>query len=399
MKHLKCSIATVLLGATLCLSAWGAAAQDSLPERLQTVLDGWQTEYNITGVTMAIAGPEFDMIELAAGLNNVAEGVEMTPDRPILISSLTKTYVATMVLQLVDEGELSLDDTLSQWFPDFPNANLITIRQLLGHTGGATEYETTEFRTHLAEVSLERHANNGPGFAPQELIDASSGLESSFPPGTSFGYSNTNYVLLGRIIEEVTGDSLHVNLRSRLFSPQGLQNSYLAGAEPVPQDWGPGYATVFAELFGVTDGVFVLDEQMSTLIASTAWAAGAIVATAGDVVQFQQALAHDEYLRPATLAQMNALSPVTDSFLDELGFTGYGAGLGIFMYPFTDPIGPGFGYSGGEPGYSSLMMTFSDHDISVAILVNDGSADFAVIPRGRDYDALLANLVLEALGD
>jgi D-alanyl-D-alanine carboxypeptidase len=231
------------------------------------------------------------------------------------------------------------------------------------------------------------------------LIDASTGLESSFPPGTGFGYSNTNYVLLGRIIEEVTGDSLQVNLRTRLFTPQGLQNSYLAGAEPISQEWGPGYAMEYAELFGVTDGVFVLDEQMSTLIASTAWAAGAIVATAGDVVQFQQALAHDEYLRSATLAQMRAPSPVADGFLAELGVTGYGVGFGIFVHPFADPIGPGIGHAGGEPGYHSLMMTFPDHDISVAILVNDGSPDFAVIPRGRDYDALLTKLVLEALGD
>ncbi len=116
-------------------------------------------------------------------------------------------------------------------------------------------------------------------------------------------------------------------------------------------------------------------------------------------MRFLQALAHDEYLRPATLAQMKARSPVTDSFLAELGFAGYGAGLGIFMFPFPDPIGPGFGYSGGEPGYQSLMMTFPDHDISVAILVNDGSADFAVLPRGRDYDALLTKLVLETLAD
>lgn len=397
MKHFTNSIATVLLGATLSLSASGAAAQDALSERLQVVLDGWQSEYNITGVTMAIGGPEFGMIELAAGLNNVADGVEMAADRPILISSLTKTYVATLVLQLVDEGELSLDETLAQWLPNFPNASLITVRQLLNHTSGATEYETTEFRTHLAKKALERYASNGPDFAPQELVDASTGLAGSFPPGSNFAYSNTNYVLLGRIIEEITGDSLHVNLHTRIFAPQGLQDSYLAGAEPITQDWGPGYTMEYAEMFGVTDGVFVLDKQMSTLVASTAWAAGAIVATAGDVVQFQQAFAGNEYFSAAILAEMRAPSPVVDAAIAGLSVTGYGGGLGIFMFPFPDPIGTGFGHSGGEPGYSSLMMTFPDHDISVAILVNDGSADFAVLPRGRDIDALLTKVVLEAL--
>jgi D-alanyl-D-alanine carboxypeptidase len=394
-------IASIVIAASVLLllptfyAPEGRASASDVPleARLQATLDGWRKANEITGVTLAVSAPEQGVIELASGLADVATGAVMTPDHPLMIASMTKTYVATAVLQLVDEGVLSLDDRLSRWLPDFPNAADITVRQMLSHTSGATDYNSPDNRVKWATTVVERAASDWPGFTPDELLKTAAGMEPSFEPGTSFAYSNSDAVLLGRIIELLTGNPLHVELRSRLFEPLALEHTFLAGAEAAPGGWGPGYATVFAALFGAVEPPAVLDERLATLVATTTWAAGALVATAGDVVRFEQALFGGKLLEAATLAEMVTPSPVVASFVASLGVTDIGGGLGVFMYPFPEPIGTGLGHDGGEPGFRSIMLTFLEHDISVAVLVNDGRPGFGIFPRGKDVDALVGEVV------
>lgn len=357
MKPAANPLPALVTGLFVTFQAGAAAAQDDLRGRLGGLLDDWRIERNITGVAMAVAGPGISVIELASGTAVAAENTAMTPDRRLLISSVTKTFVAATVLQLVDDGALALDDPLGRWLPGVPSASEITIRQLLSHTSG------------LANT-----------------------LAPAFEPGTSFTHSNTNYVLLGHIIELETGAPLHAALRERLFEPLGLDSFHLAGAEPAPSPWGPGYATEYAGLFGA-EGPALVDQRMAMLVASTAWASGALVGTAGDVARFQRALMESAVLEASTLAEMVAPSPVVDGFVASIGAPDIGGGLGVFLYPFPDPIGIGVGHDGGEPGFRSLTLTFPDHRISVAVLVNDGRPDFGIFPRGRDVDDLLGEAV------
>ncbi|MCP4381686.1 MAG: alpha/beta fold hydrolase [Hyphomicrobiales bacterium] len=373
-------------------AARARAPEVPLEARLQATLDRWREANDVTGVTLAVSAPERGVIELASGLAVAAAGTAMTPDHRLVIASMTKTYVATVVLQLVDEGALTLDDTLSRWLPDFPNAADINVRQMLSHTSGATDY-LPENRVRWATMTVERKASDWPGLTPDELIEAAAGVEPSFEPGTSFAYSNSNTVLLGRIIELLTGNPLHVELRSRLFEPLALERTFFAGAEAIPGDWGPGYATEWASLFGAAEPPAVMGRRMAALVATTAWASGALVATAGDVVRFEQALFGGELLEAATLAEMMTPSPVVANFVADLGATDIGGGLGVFMYPFPEPIGTGFGHDGGEPGFRSIMLTFPEHDISVSVLVNDGRPNFNIFPRGKDVDALVGEVV------
>lgn len=191
----------------------------------------------------------------------------------------------------------------------------------------------------------------------------------------------------------ITGTPLNVALRERVFAPLGLDSFHLAGMEQAPSAWGPGYATEFAGLFGATDGTALIDQRVAMLVASSAWASGALVGTAGDVAQFQQALFGGEILEASTLDQMVAPSPVVDDLVASLGAPDIGGGLGVFRYPFPDPIGVGIGYDGGEPGFRSIMLTFPDHQITVVVLVNDGRPDFSIFPRGQDVDALVGEAV------
>lgn len=392
MKPAANPLPALVTGLFVTFQAGAAAAQDDLRGRLGGLLDDWRIERNITGVAMAVAGPGISVIELASGTAVAAENTAMTPDRRLLISSVTKTFVAATVLQLVDDGALALDDPLGRWLPGVPSASEITIRQLLSHTNGLPDYLTPEIRTGFAETAIERHATASPGFTPQELLGLANTLAPAFEPGTSFTHSNTNYVLLGRIIELETGAPLHAALREGLFEPLGLDSFHLAGAEPAPSPWGPGYATEYAGLFGA-EGPALVDQRMAMLVASTAWASGALVGTAGDVARFQRALMEGAVLEASTLAEMVAPSPVVDGFVASIGAPDIGGGLGVFLYPFPDPIGIGVGHDGGEPGFRSLTLTFPDHRISVAVLVNDGRPDFGIFPRGRDVDDLLGEAV------
>jgi len=252
----------------------------------------------------------------------------------------------------------------------------------------------------FAATAIARHPIGGPGFTPQELLDLARTMPSAFEPGTGFTYSNSNTVLLGGIIERVAGAPLHEVLRERLFVPNGLESFHIAGVEPAPAGWGPGYTIEFAELFGATDGQAHFDQHMSMLVASSGWASGALVGTAGDVVRFQQALTSGEILKPATLNAMMAPSPVVEAFVASVGAPEIGGGLGVFLYPFPEPLGTAIGHDGGDPGFRSGMLTFPDHGISISVLVNDDRPDFGIFPRGADVDALLgavALLILEEL--
>ena len=131
---------TIILFATACgpqaaLDA-DVAPDPQLVADLQTSLDDWRETNEIVGVTLAVYAPEQGTIELASGQSDVESGTEMSPDNRLYAGSVTKSFVAAATLQLVEGGELSLDDTLDQWYPDFPNANQITIRQMLNMTSG-----------------------------------------------------------------------------------------------------------------------------------------------------------------------------------------------------------------------------------------------------------------------
>ena len=241
--------------------------------------------------------------------------------------------------------------------------------------------------------ALERAASDWPGWTTDELIELAAEMEPSFEPGTSFTYSNSNTVLLGRIVELLTGNPLHVEMRSRLFEPLGLERTFYAGAEAIPGGLGLGHATEFAQVFGATETPMVVEERLATLIMTTGGASGSLVGTASDVVRFDQALFGGELLEEATLAEMVTPSPVIDSFVANIGAPDIGGGLHVFMYPFPEPIGTGIGHDGGEPGFTSFMLTFPEHDISVAVLVNDDRTDFSVFPRGEDVDALMGEVV------
>lgn len=291
---------------------------------------------------------------------------ETTPiraDQRFRVGSITKTFVAALVLQLVDDGQLRLDDSVERWLPGLvPNGRAITVRQLLMHTAGLYDY--------VEDPRVLR----GPErrWTPRELVAlATSYPPERLPPGQSFAYSSTNYIVLGLIAERAGGAPLARQLRESLFEPLGLgRTSFVPGVirgEHVHGHRPPSHQ-------GVVTGP---PADTSDEPAWWTWAAGAIVSTAEDVQRFFAALLGGGVLSPATLREMETLIPA--------GSLEYG--LGIASFP--TPCGPAWGHTGNVQGTIAVAWNTQDSSRQLVLVVN-------TYPLSPGLETAVRELQLEA---
>jgi D-alanyl-D-alanine carboxypeptidase len=295
---------------------------------------------------------------VAAGVADVATGAALRPHARFRVGSITKTFVATVVLQLVEEGRLSLDEPVGRRLPGLlANGNLITVRQLLNHTSGLFNY--TDDPTLLPGLVQNRV------FTPRELVAIAETHPSTAPPGTKWAYSNTNYVVAGLLVEAVTGHRVGQELRTRIFKPLGLEDTSfpvtsgkIAGYHAhgyVPSGLIPTEADT--EFPSTPDGRFV---DVTELNPSAAWAAGAIISNAQDLSRFYRALMTGRLLTPSMLREMKTTVPT-----DPTNPSGPGYGLGILRLP--TPCGDNWGHDGAWPGYQDVALYNERTDRTVVI--------------------------------
>ncbi|MET0908571.1 MAG: serine hydrolase domain-containing protein, partial [Ilumatobacteraceae bacterium] len=289
-------------------------------------------------------------------------GTPMSAGDTFRIASLTKSYTATVVLQLVDEGTLSLDDTVQQWLPDIvADADLITIRQLLDHTSGVADYFEDE---SVLQPYLD--GDFGHVWTPQQLVAIGDHLGSRSAPGKQVNYSNTNYAIVGLIVEQATGHPLGEEMRTRIFEPLALEHTTFAVDAAPDGEMAHGY------LMGDGDPIDV------TGVYPFAWGAGNIVADAADVATFYAALLGGDLLPPALLAEMRP------SITDDVPY-----GLGLMAWSM--PCGTATGHDGGFAGYSSRALV-RDDGRQVVILSNSITIDDELTAdpaAGPQYEAIL----------
>jgi len=266
------------------------------------------------------------------------------------VGSVTKSFVATLVLQLVGEGGLSLDGNLERWLPGLvPNGETITVRQLLNHTSGLYNYTDD-----LPEPPRS--------FRPKELVAIATGHKPLFAPGARFSYSNTNYILAGMLIERVTGQRLADQLRQRIFQPLGLGDTELpATQERIAGPHVRGYAPP-DEDWQVSDGSARLVD-VTEMDTSWGWAAGAMVSTTADLARFYQALLGGRLLRPELLEQMR-----TTVDASQVGHgTRYGLGLEVLRPGCGVEL---WGHGGSLPGYGTTAFSTPDADRQLVMATN-----------------------------
>jgi D-alanyl-D-alanine carboxypeptidase len=308
-------------------------------------------------------------VTLTSGFANRDRRTPMRGDATFRIGSLTKTQVATVVLQLAGEGKLSLDATVSDYLPGLiPAGEKITIQELLNHTSGVPEFDSDP-----KVLAPYLHGNLGYRWSPRKLVQIAASHRRPFAPGAKYSYSNTNYLVLGLIIEKVTGNSLAHVLRARIYRPLGVRRTSLqtSAEQNVPEMHG--YYT-----FGKPPAADI------TALSPYPWASGAVVSNAADVAHFYRALLTGRLLAPQLLRSMQT----TVSEGGDIDYPGERYGLGIESYPTR--CGTAWGHGGNFPGYLVYAFTSADGAKQAELAVNE---DPTSLPErvGPMFKALLVS--------
>jgi D-alanyl-D-alanine carboxypeptidase len=341
-----------------------APAQAGLTARLHAQMRAL-VKAGVPGVVVHVRrGP--NVVELAVGQADPAEPRPMTTDDRFKVGSITKTFVATAVLQLVAEGKVRLDDTVAHWLPALvPNGDRIPVRELLMHTSGLFDY-LDDPRPFAPYLTLDfRHF-----WTPRQLVRIAVSHPPLFAPGAGFSYSNTGYILLGLIAERAGGERLAVQLRRRIFAPLHLSTTRLPASQGLGQPRARGF-------FRVDGGL----EDVTAISQSVFGAAGGLVSTSRDVGRFYRGLVTGRLLPPGLLWAMTDTVPRAP---------GLAYGLGIFRIP--TPCGPALGHDGSLPGYTSLALTGRHGRRQAVVLVNSNTPSEAIGPPAAQaaYNRLIA---------
>ncbi|WP_372784626.1 serine hydrolase domain-containing protein [Phenylobacterium sp.] len=292
-------------------------------------------------------------------------GMPMTPTSVCRIGSVSKQFTAAAVLLLAQDGKLSLDDKLSRFFPDFPNAERLTLHRMLSHTAGLGNYTATT----PPELVWQQSRTDRSSAEILDLMRASS-AKLIFEPGTDYRYSNTGFVLLGLVIEKATDRPYRDVLQTRLFAPLGLTRTAVDSVTEIVPRRAAGYSNDPAAPSGFDNASFTSMTYPA--------GAGAIRSTCEDLCAWHAALLGGRVLQPAMLSAM--LTPVTlnDGSLPtqkdrkgEATTVRYGFGIGVS--PIEGHRAASHG--GNIQGFASNLETLRDAGLSIAMIINsDGGA-------------------------
>ncbi len=301
-----------------------------------------------------------------AGLARTEPPTPMRVSDRYRVASVTKTFVATVVLQLVAEGKLRLSETVERWLPGLvPRGQAVTLRELLAHTSGLFDF-TEDRRYEAARISSPARV-----WQPRQLVAIAVRHKPLFPPGTDWSYSNTNYVLLGLVVESATGRPLGGELRDRIFRPLHLgSTSYPIGAAlagGVAHGYLgsiPGYALPPGKTLDVTSRV-----------APDGWGAGQIVSNAVDVTRFYAALLGGRLLPPA---QLGAMKTTVRGMHAVLGVpTRFSAPYGLGLFVRRLACGVAYGHDGSLPGYRNVVWANADGSRVATVMANYDASRFS----------------------
>ncbi|MEO7397581.1 MAG: serine hydrolase domain-containing protein [Ilumatobacteraceae bacterium] len=317
-----------------------SVSSDARAAMLTRILASHHNAGEFVGARIALLDRDGTITQVVAGAASAdPSGPPVELDTPWGIGSVTKTFVAVVVLQLSEEGRLDLDAGIDAFFPELPGAKQITPRLLLQHTSGLNEY--------LSDPAVQSDTQRV--WTPAELIAVAEAAGRVGEPGGAHHYANTNYIVLGQIIEQVTGNSVADEVRTRVVEPLGLSHtSFISGHV------APGYV--------VADGTFVVPPPWDP---SLGGAAGSMQSNGRDLLMFIKALIDGTLLSPASQTSMRAFVPVGD--LTEFGIT-HSYGLGLEEYS-TDTI-TAIGHLGSGHTHSAFIGYDPATGNAVAVTMN-----------------------------
>jgi CubicO group peptidase (beta-lactamase class C family) len=326
--------------------------------RLDRALARAQKALLLPGVEATVIFADGSTWNGAAGLADVVAGRPVDPKTPFAVASVTKTFTSALVLRYVDQGLIKLDDPLARWLPAWPNARKITIRMLLNHTSGIRDY----FRNPKLDLALNKDKTRS--WTSAEILASHVPKGAAFPPGTSWSYSNTNYLLLGVVAAKVGGAPWEELVRRELIEPLGLHDTYVQAVELPPAAPALAYRIIDG-FYGPTpqartDGSTVVPFRS---VVTAAGSAGAIASTAGDLARWARALYGGTGVVSA--ATRREMLTFVKAYLYG-GVTSYG--LGVSRVGFDGH--PAYGHTGALVGTRAAIRYFPREKVTVAVLFN-----------------------------
>lgn len=310
----------------------------------------------------ALIGHGEDVVwETAAGLANRELNLPNLSDTRFNLGSMNKMFTAVAILQLREQGQLALDDTIAAYLPDYPNdevAGSITIHQLLTHTSGLGDVFTAEFNADPHAYRSNR--DYLPLFADAPLL---------FDPGAGWSYSNAGYVVLGLIIERISGRTYDAYVREHIFEPSGMLSTSAYDIDEEIPNLAIGYTTQDAE--GNETGVLTAN---TALMPGRGFAAGGGYSTTGDLFRFRNALLSNKLLNPSSIDLLTT------------GKADMAEGV-RYAYGFMDKVNKGrrvVGHSGGAPGVCSFFWIFPESGYTAILLSNSDGGCRSVLQYLKD---------------
>lgn len=329
-------------------TATPSAGEANIEATLRATID----EHDIPGAIVLVASPELGHLTTAVGVANLETGAPMTVDMHMRIGSITKTFTATMVLQLVDQGALALDDTLAALYPELaslPNADSMTVRHLLAMQSGVVDPE------------IETEVTPGPnGFTPEEILELMANTPAAFAPGEEGMYANLNYLILGMVAEHVTGTPWRDLIQTGILDEAGLVDTSIPETVELPSPSPRGYVfrhPVPQPAGSATPAATAGPKDVTELDPSTLGASGSMVSTAHDLNKWMSTLIEGTLLSSESHAAQFDVS-------NAKKFDGITYGLGIGN---VDGL---VGHVGGIEGFSSSMFHVPDRETTIVTLAN-----------------------------
>ena len=359
---------------TLCMTSVGGVVQaaELTPDRrarLEAAIDATVAEGRAVGVSVAVLQDEHLVFTHSAGLADLERNAPATATTVYRIASLTKQFTAAGVLLLAEQGRLSIDDRLSVYLPDFPRADEVSLRDLLNHTAGVHNYTESEAADRISVT----------GATVPELIAAIASQDPlyDFAPGTMWHYSNSNYALLGTVIEKVSGQTYAQFMKAAIFDPLGMADTAVDDNGAIAPRRASGY-----RLAGGQPAAF---RHARHLDMSVPYAAGAIRSTVEDLARWDVALHSGGLLSAASMAQMNgpgllrngAETQTAVYWPGEPGIPPEGLIPGPYAFGldhYTIDRHRVVGHNGSLPGFDAAMNVYPDDDTTIIVLANTGGA-------------------------
>ena len=321
---------------------------DQIVAQWEKVADSMHAACKIPGMLIGIWAPDRNLIWMKGiGKANKVTGEKPDSFMKFRIGSITKTFTCTVLLQLVDEKRISLEDKLSKFLPDFPKADSVTIQMLCNHTSGIFDYTETQAWWFSVFTNPLRK------WTSQELIDLVRTEPYYFSPGSGFSYSNTNTIIAGEIVEQITKNSIASEIQRRIFSSLNLLNTIYPSGNEMPGRFIHGYGLTQDDSTDVSEAY---DPSLSG-------AAGAIVADIYDLKKWVELLYKGSLLSDSTQARRFTVVAAPGEDCEEYG-------LGI-MHKINPPM---WGHTGTIFGYKNWAGYCPAKNVTIVISYNATTA-------------------------